>query len=327
MFGPEDAFWLNGEPFTQRCAWIDLVQMAAYTGYRYRGIDELKRGEFVASVRFLAERWQWSKSSVQRWLTRVEKAGRIAGQRMGQHGMIYLLVNYDTYNPAPSQSGTPADAQAGTQVGQERDTSGTNEKKEKKVNKGKELIARSTRAGRETWATPYALAWSNRYGCEIDDVPVAEFVHDVRALENKHGPPETLKRWTAILAATPAQYAKGVANKLRSTWGNWGEEGAPATNGANGGDPLLAKAAALWNRYVTAGLTRPGLPLTEQERIGEQLVAEGAYPNLDVFKTELRVTMPWDFFDARSDEWAIRQMRDRMAAYRAEHPRRQKVSA
>jgi hypothetical protein len=58
--------WLvqPGHEFTRLEAWLDLVNNLA-TG---TDTNELKRGELVASDRFLAKRWSWSKSRVRRFM-------------------------------------------------------------------------------------------------------------------------------------------------------------------------------------------------------------------------------------------------------------------
>jgi hypothetical protein len=90
------AFWdLHRAAHTKREAIIDLFAMVAYNdGYEYRtihGTDVLQRGEFVASLRFLADRWRWSKNKVDRWLKGLQGAGHVTGQRTGRNGTVYLL--------------------------------------------------------------------------------------------------------------------------------------------------------------------------------------------------------------------------------------------
>ena len=75
----------------------------------------------MASLRFLAERWEWGKGSVARYLAALEKRGHIAGQREGQGGTVYLLVNYDYYQSTPTDSGTPVGTESGTPAGHLRD--------------------------------------------------------------------------------------------------------------------------------------------------------------------------------------------------------------
>ena len=70
-------------PRTDCEAMIDLFSMAAYNHFDYvtrHGVDALEPGEFVASARFLAERWRWSKDAVTRFLKRMAREKWIARQ-------------------------------------------------------------------------------------------------------------------------------------------------------------------------------------------------------------------------------------------------------
>ncbi len=63
------------EPFTEREAWAWLISEAAYKPHQRRlgsAVVQLQRGQLGASVRFLAERWKWSKSRVDRFLLRLK---------------------------------------------------------------------------------------------------------------------------------------------------------------------------------------------------------------------------------------------------------------
>ena len=89
-------------------ALIDLYGMATHTRYSWsspHGVDELNPCEFVASLRFLAERWKWSKDRCARFLARAEKARHITRQRQGHNGTIYRVEGIDSYAP-----GAPDDA-------------------------------------------------------------------------------------------------------------------------------------------------------------------------------------------------------------------------
>lgn len=60
------------EPACRLAAWVDLLGMV---GWRPRA--GLEAGETRASVRFLAARWGWSKSTASRFLQELEAAGAI----------------------------------------------------------------------------------------------------------------------------------------------------------------------------------------------------------------------------------------------------------
>ena len=127
-----DPFWHEDREFSRWEAWVDLLQLAQWKPRRHAGI-ELSRGEFVASLRTLARRWRWSKSRVERYLEAVEKSGRVAGQRTGHAGRVYLVVNYDAYQGDRPPRGTDGGTPVGTEAGQERDKN-KQEKQEKQNN-------------------------------------------------------------------------------------------------------------------------------------------------------------------------------------------------
>lgn len=124
QFNGSDALWDDGTPFDSRSAWVWLLQLASWKDSPYHTafrLDMLKRGEFVASFRYLGGRWKWGKNRVSRYLKMLEKAGRIAGQRAGHHGTVYLIVNYDSYQSGAVSSGTATGTVSGTISGQSRD--------------------------------------------------------------------------------------------------------------------------------------------------------------------------------------------------------------
>lgn len=139
MSGPRSVFAVDrgiwddpdfpSEPFSEREAWIWLVGAAAWKDGKIRcavGVVELKRGEFSFAIRFLAERWSWSKSRVDRFLNRLENRDMIRDtSRDGSK--IYFLKNYNAFQIV----GVPKRDENGTAAGHERDTSGTKKKQDK----------------------------------------------------------------------------------------------------------------------------------------------------------------------------------------------------
>jgi hypothetical protein len=57
----------------------------------------LERGEIVASLRTLGERWRWSKDRVKRFMSELEVRTAIKTVRETPDGTVYHIVNYDTY--------------------------------------------------------------------------------------------------------------------------------------------------------------------------------------------------------------------------------------
>lgn len=119
-----DPWWLEPREFSKWEAWIDLIQLAQWRDYEHAtkyGPVALKRGEFLASLRWLGERWKWGPERVRRHLQAAEKACRLARQREEQGGTVYLIVNYDTYQSASTTSETANETANETATRQRRD--------------------------------------------------------------------------------------------------------------------------------------------------------------------------------------------------------------
>jgi hypothetical protein len=115
------------QPFTEREAFMWLVMEASWKPRERRvgnAVVTLERGQLASSIRFMAEAWDWQKSTVDRFLKRLENRDMI-GTASGTGITIITVCKYNEYQNAPSDSGTPDNSKAG----QQRDSSGTNENK------------------------------------------------------------------------------------------------------------------------------------------------------------------------------------------------------
>jgi hypothetical protein len=123
-FFEEDEWWNEKRPKTKAEAWLDCIYMAAWKARKFSvglEVEHLARGEFMASLRFLATRWRWSRGAVERWIAAAQKAGRIVRQREGQAGTVYLVANYELYQGNDPPTETRRETPRGTAVGQQRD--------------------------------------------------------------------------------------------------------------------------------------------------------------------------------------------------------------
>jgi hypothetical protein len=114
-----DPLWLERREFSRWEAWVDVIQMAAFRARRHvtqYGTVHLQRGEFVASLRYLADRWLWSVKQVRGWISALTKWARLRAQREEAAGTVYLIVNYERYQT----TGADADEEKGTGQGIER---------------------------------------------------------------------------------------------------------------------------------------------------------------------------------------------------------------
>ncbi len=91
--------WKDKDSFDKRSAWIDLILMAYHSEQKVLSNGTfltVKRGQFPTSVRFLAERWKWSKDRVYRFLKLLEEDGMIVKQSDTERTLL-TIVNYDFY--------------------------------------------------------------------------------------------------------------------------------------------------------------------------------------------------------------------------------------
>lgn len=93
------------EPFTERESWVWLISAAAFKPIRvaYQGVIVLlERAEFCFSLRFMAEKWRWEKTRVERYLKRLQNHDMIRDtSRDG--AKVYLIANYNKFNSVTIQ--------------------------------------------------------------------------------------------------------------------------------------------------------------------------------------------------------------------------------
>lgn len=100
----QTAIWKTARTFNESEAWLDLIQSARFElsehFARVGGRDvEVRRGEVVASQRFLARKWKWSDMKVRSFIAKLRREGMVTTEtRSGT--TIIRLVNYDKYNAA-----------------------------------------------------------------------------------------------------------------------------------------------------------------------------------------------------------------------------------
>lgn len=133
------------EPFTEREAWAWLISSAAWKPRAVRvgsKVVELKRGQAAFSVRFLAEKWQWSKSRVDRFLGRLENQDMV-GTESGTGVTVVTICNYDKYQKVSLPDRDSSGTQTGTAAGQQRDKEEDKEDKEESSEPKKALRLRA----------------------------------------------------------------------------------------------------------------------------------------------------------------------------------------
>lgn len=85
-------------------AWIDLITLAAWENYKTDDGTKLKRGELIASERFLARRWGQNCGTVHRWLLYWEnqkQVQRVVQASSKQVPQRLFVVNYARFQDIP----------------------------------------------------------------------------------------------------------------------------------------------------------------------------------------------------------------------------------
>ena len=94
--------WLC-ERFTNAMAWIDLIQLANWRrkSFTKGGIEiVVERGQLVRSMRYLAARWKWSRKTVKKYLTALNKEKQIILACTNKYTTV-TICNYDKYQLIP----------------------------------------------------------------------------------------------------------------------------------------------------------------------------------------------------------------------------------
>jgi hypothetical protein len=158
VFAVSRAIWdhdlFADEPFSEREAWIWLIGAAAWKDIKVRingAPVAIKRGEFCFAVRFLAEKFQWSKSGTARFIQRLEKQD-IIRDASRDNAKIYSINKYNHFQVVglPKRDTERDDDRdlIGTSLGQVRDKEETG-KQDNRIIEQQEPVA-SAPVSRET---------------------------------------------------------------------------------------------------------------------------------------------------------------------------------
>jgi hypothetical protein len=103
----DHAFWKENRTYSKSEAWLDLIETARFEESETSAIIDGKmiswtRGQLPASLRYLAERWKWSKTKVNNFIKLLESKQMIA--RVSVNGQTVIsLTNYCRYNGRQQQ--------------------------------------------------------------------------------------------------------------------------------------------------------------------------------------------------------------------------------
>lgn len=102
--------WSEPRKFSKAEAWIDLLVSAAYEDTEWVGEGiriRLRKGDLIASTRYLAGRWQWHRTQVRRFLEALEKEGKltqVSVPECAQVGALLSLSDYEGYTIGRTRS-------------------------------------------------------------------------------------------------------------------------------------------------------------------------------------------------------------------------------
>lgn len=194
--------WDDGEPFCRFKAFVDLLFLAEWKPKKriIKGcIIEAERGQVVASLRFLAGRWGWSKNKVSAYLKLLTEDG-IVGQQTGQGISIITICNYERYQGVDSDEGTAN----GTQKGQTRDSDGTvTGHRRDKLEEGKEGQELDTHTSRTSEIPPCSLAEAVQAGAQmmVCTDAASKWWHERDSVGWVDGKGNPIIRWQSALKA------------------------------------------------------------------------------------------------------------------------------
>jgi hypothetical protein len=114
----KDRLWpgkrdLDRHPFTPFEAWIDILLNVRHKDHfimlGYEKMEE-KRGEWIVSYRYLAQRWGWSRQKVIDYLDFLQEDQKLNYEKSHQKSHLpgkIILMNWDTYQPIDFQKKPP----------------------------------------------------------------------------------------------------------------------------------------------------------------------------------------------------------------------------
>lgn len=109
--------WDSEEKHNRRSAWIDLLMLANHKDKKItfnEQIITIKRGQYLTSIRKLAERWKWSVNTVSVFLKLLENDNMII-KESDRHRTLLTIVNYSIYQDNQTPTDTPTDTGSDTQ--------------------------------------------------------------------------------------------------------------------------------------------------------------------------------------------------------------------
>ncbi|MCO4849683.1 Replication protein O [Bacillus vallismortis] len=131
--------WIYQEKrkFSKYEAWLDLLMMASHKDNKFvlgNELYEVKRGQFISSIRKLGERWSWSNTKVTQFLDLLRKDEMIDFKKDTKKTLI-TIVNYGVYHDSDEEKKTVIEHENDTKATQKHTIKNEkNVKNEKNIN-------------------------------------------------------------------------------------------------------------------------------------------------------------------------------------------------
>ena len=118
--GFKHKFWTKARVFSEFEAWFDLLASARYDETEtneYIDGREIRygRGQFPASIRFLAKRWNWGEQKVRSFINSLKKDKSITTSK-DQGQTIITICRYATYNSLENAKNTANNTPSDTDI-------------------------------------------------------------------------------------------------------------------------------------------------------------------------------------------------------------------
>ena len=194
--------------FSRMEAWVWLLSEAAWkpTKRQVSGkIITIDRGQLSHSVRFMADAWGWSKSAVDRFLTRL-KTETMIGTDSGTGVLVVTICKYNEYQKVSLPKRDKNEPASGTAAGQQRDRLENTETNEviSSLRSDIELAAPKPKNGTrldENWVLPKSFGdWALAQGLPRERILVEA---------------TKMRNWSINAGA------KGVKKDWMAAWQNW----------------------------------------------------------------------------------------------------------
>ena len=200
------SIWEDQDPFDRRSAWIDLLLLCNHRDKQIVFNGEpitIGRGQYLTSVRKLAERWHWSVNRTARYLKLLEEL-QMVKKDSDNYRTLLTIENYEVFQDARYTNGyTDED----TDKHADKDT---DESQTKKVKKEKNVINNKARPQSVEEVAEYCKERQNKVdpqkwwdyytanGWKIGKNPMKDWKASVRTWEkNNYDQPKKTNQFTS----------------------------------------------------------------------------------------------------------------------------------